>query len=323
MRKPTVAVFTTGGTISSVYSSDADTIDPELSGEDLISIIRPHLHETEIELVDMGIKPGPHIYPDFVLKMSKMIKDMLKKEYIVGVVVTQGTDTVDENSFLFSLLIDSKKPVVITGAMKSENELYVDAVGNLSGAIKIAQSIQSRGKGVLVYFDEMIYSACDVEKHHANRIDAFISPKGSLGGVYNGEIKYNRQPLQEKVYDPKTLNQKVGLVKVCTGMDDLFIRTCIENHYSGIVIEGFGAGNVPPTIVGSIKEAIAKGIIVIVVSRCFDGEALGVYNYVGGGAQLASMGVLSGKGLSGQKARLKLMVLLGSGFDKEEIKKNY
>ena len=100
-------------------------------------------------------------------------------------------------------------------------------------------------------------------------------------------------------------------------------RTCIENHYSGIVIEGFGAGNVPPTIVGSIKEAIAKGIIVIVVSRCFDGEALGVYNYVGGGAQLASMGVLSGKGLSGQKARLKLMVLLGSGFDKEEIKKNY
>jgi len=323
MIKAKVAVFTTGGTISSVYSSDTGTIDPELSGEDLISAIKPYINGADIELRDLGTMPGPHITPEFVLKLSGMIKDVLKKDDICGAVISQGTDSVDEVSYLLSLLIGSEKPVVITGAMKSGNELYVDAAGNLSGAIRIAQAPESKGKGVLVYFDETIHSARDVEKYHANRIDAFVSPKGSLGGMYNGRIIYDRKPIREEVYSPKILDQKVGLVKVCTGMEDLFIRTCMDRGYSGIVIEGFGAGNVPPVITDSIGEAIDRGIIVVIVSRCFDGEAVGVYNYKGGGAQLAEMGVLSGRDMSGQKARLRLMVLLGSGMDRGQIIKKY
>ena len=323
MTRSTVAVFTTGGTISSLYSADTGTIAPELSGEDLINGIRKHLGGTNVDLRDLQLRPGPHITPEFVLDLSAMIKKSLEKEQVAGAVIVQGTDSVDEVSYLLSLLIRSEKPVVITGAMKSGNELYVDAAGNLSGAIKIAQADQSRGKGVLVYFDETIHSARDAEKYHANRIDAFVSPKGALGGVYNGEIIYDRRPFIEDVYSPENLDQKVALIKVCTGMDDSFIRSCIDNDYKGIVIEGFGAGNVPPAIVESIEAAIGKGIIVVIVSRCFDGEAIAVYDYKGGGAQLASMGVISGRDLSGQKARLKLMVLLGSGLDADEIKRIY
>jgi L-asparaginase/archaeal Glu-tRNAGln amidotransferase subunit D len=319
----TIVLYTTGGTISSVYDADSGTIIPELTGEQLIEHIRPVLGDIDVELNDMEIRPGPHMTPKFVLELSKLIVEQLKRPEVSGAVVTQGTDSVDEVSYLMNLLVKSEKPVVITGAMKSENELYNDAIGNLTGAIRIANDKKSMNKGVLVYFDETIQSAHDVEKYHANRVDAFVSPKGPLGGVYHGEIIYNREPIEEPVYEPENLDQKVGLIKVCIGMDDLPVRVYMDNGYDGIVIEGFGAGNVPPTIADAVVEAMKMGIIIILVSRCFDGEAIQVYDYKGGGAQLGRAGVISGGYLSGQKARLKLMVLLGSGLSRSEIRESF
>ena len=139
----TIVLYTTGGTISSVYDADSGTIIPELTGEQLIEHIRPVLGDIDVELNDMEIRPGPHMTPKFVLELSKLIVEQLKRPEVSGAVVTQGTDSVDEVSYLLNLLVKSEKPVVITGAMKSENELYNDAIGNLTGAIRIANDKKS------------------------------------------------------------------------------------------------------------------------------------------------------------------------------------
>ncbi len=320
-----IALFTTGGTISSIYDPIKKVITPALSGEELLAFIRPHLSEgnIEVELFEKGINPGPHLTPEYGHSLSQEIKNVLSREEIYGAVIVQGTDSLDEMSYLTSLLVLSDKPVIFTGAMKSSKELYMDVMGNLIGAIEIAADKKSKGKGVLVYFDEGIHAARDVEKYHANKIDAFISPQGTLGQVLSGIIYYHHTPVKDFVFNPKTMNCKVGLIKVCTGMDDIFIRACIDNKYEGIVIEGFGAGNVPPTIYDAIQAAIAEGLIVVIVTRCHDGRAIPVYNYKGGGVSLDRLGVIWGGDLSGQKARIKLMVMLGSGLSKTSIKEEF
>lgn len=314
-----VALFTTGGTISSVYDPVKKTITPSIKGEDLLDLIAPYLINTEVVLHEVSMQPGPHLSPDFGWQLSKQIQQVLSDKKISGAVIVQGTDTLDEMSYLSHLLIKSEKPVIYTGSMKSSKELYMDAIGNLIGAIEIVGDESSRGKGVMVYVDETIHSARDVEKFHANKIDAFISPKGALGGYFNGEIVYNNRPVVESTYAPKHLNSKVALVKVCIGMEDFFIRACIDQGYEGIVLEGFGAGNVPPNLMPAIEETLKLGIYVVITSRCYDGRVTGSYNYVGGGADLKNKGVILGGDLSGQKARIKLMVLLGCGISKAEI----
>ena len=322
MNSKKVAVFTTGGTISSVFDEKSNKIRLSLSGEELINQIKPHFSDVEIQLHEFSKIPGPFFTPEMGVDLSRRITDELKNEDVCGAVIVQGTDTIDEMSYLNSLIISSSKPVVFTGAMKSGNEFYVDAKGNLIGSISVVSNEKSKNKGVLVYFDEAINSPRDVEKYHANKMGAFVSPKGALGEYLNGCITYHYEPIIDKSYTVDKLEEKVALIKVCTGMDDLLIRTCTDNNYKGIVLEGFGAGNVPPSICDAIKDAIDNNIVVVIVSRCFDGQAMGVYDYPGGGARLHEMGVISGKSLSGQKARIKLMVLLSISSDIEFIKNN-
>ncbi len=303
-----IVVFTTGGTISSKYENGK--IVPFHTGEQLLSHVSSHLTDLNVELVDKGITPGPHLTPQFGFSLANEIKTYLKREDICGAVVLQGTDSLDEMSYLHHLMLPCEKPVVFSGSMKSGNELYVDASGNLLGAIELASSDLSAGHGVMVYFDETIHSARDVEKHHANKMGAFVSPGGPLGGMYNGRIIFHHEPVRDALLHPQHMDAKVGLLKVCTGMEDIFIRSCIDNNYDGLVLEGFGAGNIPPVLMESLMDAIGAGMVVVIVSRCFDGRAMPVYQYKGGGAQLSEIGVVCGGNLSGQKARIKLMMLL-------------
>ena len=313
--KPRVAVFTTGGTIASRFDPAKRTITPALTGKELLSLM-PDFDAFDIELHEFCNMPSPYLTPDIGLRLAGKVEESLRDDEIDGAVVVQGTDTLEEIAYLFHLVLSTPKPVVFTGAMKSENQLYTDGTGNLVGAIRLAASGDARERGIMVYFNQYIHSARHVVKVHTNTTDSFRSPEcGPIGTVYDDYITFYTKPDRERCFQPKHLSERVELIKATCGMDDLLIKASINAGVSGIIIEGLGMGNLPPNVVGSVARAIEKQIPVVLVSRCLSGHSMNVYAYEGGAANLSEIGVIMGGNLTGQKARIKLMVLLSCSKD--------
>lgn len=320
---PKVGVFTIGGTISCVYDEENGSI-PTLSGEELIKEIESDLHGIKVELHDICCIPSSQLNATVGFELNKKIEKCLAKEDIDGAVVVQGTDSLDEMSYLQSILHEGEKPIVFTGAMKSHDEALRDAKGNLLNAIETAAAEESRGYGVLVLLNETIYSAYDVEKMNTTNVDAFSSPNGSLGVACYGEIKYYHRPIMEHTYHPDHIEENVVLLKAYVGMDDFLIKSCVEHNVKGIVIEAFGAGNLSGDMLECLQNTVKNGIPIVLVSRCIGGYVVPVYNYIGGGKMLMEeIGLINGGNLSGQKARMKLSVLVSMGYDIERIKKEF
>ncbi len=319
MTEKFIAVVTTGGTIMCEKQPDSDKVTPKMTGLELLDNIEGLTDRFNIKLVEHSNMPGSDLSPNTAFKLKETIVSLIDDPSIMGIVVTQGTDAMDEIPYLIHLTCRVKKPIVFTGAMKGANDLYSDAVGNVYGSILVASSREAIGKGVLVYFNETVFSASDVEKFNANRIDAFDSFRGPMGRVLNDRVTFFREPVEEPVYDVWEATDLVPIIKIYSGMTDLFVRTCIDKKVKAIVIEGYGSGNVPFDIEPAIREARSKGIIVAMSTRCFYGDAYGCYDYIGGGAQLSELGVIFGGGLSSQKTRLKLLVMLAAGRTVDEI----
>lgn len=321
-QKPLVVVFVTGGTIVSRFDAVSNTIAPLLSGEELISSIGDTAF-CDIELIEFCNMPGPHLTPQLGLALAKEVRAFLGRDEVSGAVIVQGTDTLEEMAYLFHLILDSSKPVVFTGAMKSLNEPYTDAQGNLLGALRLAACQEARSQGILVYFNQEILSARYVVKHNANNMDSFKAMgTGPTGVINNDTITFFHRLEQREHYEVAQLNADIQLVTATCGMSPLLIETCVANRVDGIVLEGFGAGNLPPNVLPSVSRAVAQGISVVMVTRCMEGFASGTYSYEGGGADLESLGVLFGGDLNGPKARMKLMVLCSINKAPSYIKKH-
>lgn len=310
-KKKRIALFVTGGTITCDYDSESDRIMPAKNGEQLVSSIPWASKVCDIKLIDFCSLPSPQLTPALGVELAARVQAELDSPDIDGAVVVQGTDTLEEMAYLLHLLIVSEKPVVFTGSMKSDHELYRDAPGNLCGALMVASSDLARGYGVLVYFDQEIHSARYVTKSNSNNISAFKSIQSGPIGLLNGEnLVLFFQPLATKKYPVPKLEKNVQLIKAFCGMDDLLVRSCIESGVDGLVIEGMGAGNLPICMMEAVQAAIQKNIPVVITTRCPTGVAIGTYAYPGGGAMLEEIGAIIGGELSGPKARIRLMVLL-------------
>lgn len=323
-----ISLFTTGGTISSKYNNETNCIMLASYDEELVNALpRKNI---AIELNKFSNMGSNQISADLGLELALAVNEALQKNDVDGVVVTIGTDTMEEIAYLVHLIVDSEKPVVFTGAMKSQNELYVDAMGNLAGAVKLAASESARNKGVLVYMNQDIHSALYVEKTHTYNMASFDSPKtGLLGSTFGDKVVFHYQPNCAKITkNAKKLNIKkivpnVVLIRTCWAMSNSILEACIDTNAAGIVLEGMGAGNVPPNLVDSIRKAIKKNIPVVLTSRCQKGMPVDVYGDKGGGANLSSMGVIMGGLLNGIKARVKLMVALSCYKEMDEIRKYF
>jgi L-asparaginase len=304
-----ILVMTTGGTILSVYDPERKSITPGLNGHDLVEPIVRNLPGVKLDVQDFVQKPGPHLTPQIALDIAEQLERM-KNQYD-GIVVIQGTDTVEEFAYMVSLITSSEKPIVFTGAMKSSNEYYADGLGNITASIQVACSPESWGRGVMVVFNENIFSPQDIVKMHTSSIDSFQAPDtGPVGRVVHGGVCFYHEKKQPIILK-KTIEPNVELLKVSIGSHPFLLDACIDEGIRGIVIEGLGAGNVPPEWVQSIENAINKKISVIVTSRCLQGSVNPMYDYVGGGISLERLGVIFAGHLSGPKAKIKLMLLLG------------
>lgn len=319
-----VAVVFNGGTISMKVDERLKAAVPSLTSEEILSMVTGIERFAKIESYTFSNLPSPQMSPKDMIELSLYIKNLLKRDDIDGVVVTHGTDSLEETAFLLDLTIKSSKSIVITGSMRSASELGYDGPANLSAAICTAISEGARNRGVLVCLNDEINCAHEVTKANSMSLNAFRSPSfGPIGIVDNNQVIFYRDSIKKEQILTDTIDDKVVLFKCVSGMDSSLIDYSLAAGVSGIVIEGMGRGNVPPNVVPGIKNAIEKNIPVVLVSRCYEGRVLDTYGYHGGGKELREMGVIFADNLPGQKARIKLMLALSVTKDTAIIKKMF
>ena len=315
-----IAIIFNGGTISMKIDEKIKAAVPSLSAEEIMSMIPGVEEYAEIEAYTFSSMPSPHMTLETMLKLSKFTTELVEREDIDGVVITHGTDTLEETAYLLDLTVKTKKPVVVTGAMRSGSELGYDGPFNLATSICTAISDEAVGRGVLVCFNGELNSASEVTKANSMALNAFRTPNfGPIGIVDNDNVIFYRDANHLEKYDVSEIKKQVALIKCVVDMDSSYIDYLIEKGCGGIVIEALGRGNVPPKMVEGIKKAIELDIPVVVVSRCFEGRVFESYGYEGGGKQLKDLGVIFGDTLPGQKARIKLILAINSGMNIHEV----
>jgi len=321
MANKKVAVIFTGGTISMKIDPRISAAIPALSSEEIMSMVTNIDKFADIEIVNFERIPGPHMTPQKMMELSKLVKELIQRTDIDGIVITHGTDTLEETAFLLDLNIFSDKPIVIAGAMRNGSELGYDGPSNLASAICTVISDQAKNKGVLIVMNNEVNASSEVTKTHTLSLDTFKSLEfGPLGIVDNDEVLFYRDIVKHHHIDTDHIEENVYLIKTYAGIDSTLIDFCVEKGAKGIVIEAMGRGNIPPMMVSGVKNAISKGVKIVLVSRCPMGRVLDSYGYEGGGKKLRELGVIFGGSLNGQKARIKLMLALSVTNDSEKIK---
>ncbi len=295
---------------------------PSLSGEEIMSMVTNIDKFAEIESINFSQLPGPHIDPLMMMKIRDEVLKIISRPDITGVIITHGTDTLEETAYLLDLTIQSEKPIIVIGAMRNSSELGYDGPSNLAAAVCTAISPEAKNKGVLVVMNNTVNAASEVTKTNTLSLDTFQSMEfGPLGIVDNDKLILRRDIIHRQHIPATSIVTDVSLIKCVAGMDSKMFRFCADSGSKGIVIEGMGRGNVPPAMLEGIQYALDKKVAVVLVSRCPTGRVLDTYGYEGGGRQLRQMGVLFGGSLPGQKARIKLMLALSITDDLNELRK--
>lgn len=308
-----VVVLTTGGTIST-RDVDGSGAKPFLRGEDLLREIPGLRGVADVEVSELSFIPGAHMTLDLMRQMSERAQVILARPDVDGLVVTHGTDTLEESAYLLHLTVSSEKPVVFTGAMRNSSQIGFDGYRNLYDAVRVAAHDGARGMGVLVVLNEEMHSARWVTKTNGQKEDTFKSPSaGPVGYIYGDGPRFFMR-LGPRTVLPPRLESKVDLIRLCVDCDDKFIRAAISSGSRGIVLEVFGGGRVSPPLLPAIDRALAAGITMAATTRCFTGNMWDMYGYEGAFRDLQRRGLLFAHDLPGHKARLKLMLALGNNL---------
>lgn len=316
-----VAIIFTGGTISMKIDPRIHAAIPALSSEEIISMVTNIEKFSDIEIINYANIPSPHITPIMMMEIANLVKETIARDDITGVIVTHGTDTLEETAYLLDLTIKTDKPIIVVGAMRNSSELGYDGSSNLSAALCTAISNRAKNRGVLVVMNNEVNAASEVTKTNTLSLDTFKSPEfGPLGIVDNDEVIFYRDISSHEHIDTDIIEEKVAIIKSVPGMESDIINFYIESGYKGIIVEALGRGNIPPAMVSGVKKAISKNIPVVLVSRCPTGRVLDTYGYEGGGKHLRELGVIFGGNLPGQKIRIKLMLTLGLTKDMSKIR---
>lgn len=295
-----------------------------LSGADILGMAPGLEREADLRVVDFARLPGPHMTPGRMMELAGVLRRELAGREVAGVVVTHGTDTLEETAFLLDLVLSSDKPVVLVGAMRNSSEPGWDGPANLRSAVRVAAAPEARGLGVVVVMNDLVIPGVEATKTHTESMDTFQGRDfGALGVVDKDRILVQRRRGARETIETDRLEERVEVIQLSAGSSGRLIGHAVEAGFRGLVIEGFGRGNVPVTAVDEVEAAARRGLPVVITSRCWRGRVLDTYAYRGGGKPLAQAGVISGGMLPAHKARIKLMLLLGMGADLATIRRSF
>jgi L-asparaginase len=313
-----LAIINTGGTIAS-RPDEHGLIKPDTQVNPLLDI--PGLEQFSIEQHQPFNLPGPHITLAHMQQLRFLIEEIAVQTD--GIVVTHGTDTLEETAFFLHLTLCTNTPVVLTGSMKHALEPSWDGPGNLWSAIQVATHHASRGRGALVVFSGDIYDARTVTKVHTTRPDAFggyPGPIGHVNAVGNlSLVHYFARPEPRTPLEPEHVKPKVEILTAYAGWQGEGLQAALERA-DGVVIAALGTGNLPPALTPMIAASQKP---IVICTRTHSGPILPVYGYEGGGKLLQEAGAIPASHLNAFKARILLIVLLAMNRTREEIHQHF
>ena len=320
MNRRKVHIIVLGGTIT-MAPQKAAGIAPSISGEDLVAAVPALSGVAEIEVVTPFLLPGASLSFAQMRQVDGMI-DQALSQGAYGVVIVQGTDTIDETAFLLDLTHRHAAPVIVTGAMRGAVAAGADGNANLLAAVTVAASPNARDLGALVVLNDEINAARFVAKLHTALPSAFGAPGfGPLGHVVEGKARIALRPTRIDIglSAPMPDAAQVAVVSTGLGDDGRMIAAAAASGFQGLVVEGMGAGHLPAALVPACEEA-AKAMPVILASRVAGGPIFtGTYGFPGSEIDLLGRGLIGAGYLSAHKARLLLALLLGAGRSRPAI----
>jgi len=325
-----IGILFTGGTISMKLDPSVGAAVPAFGPSEIVALVPGLTEVADIETEDFSRLPGPHVTPAEMWRLARRAAAWLDRPDIEGLVITHGTDTIEETAYLLDVVLTSDKPVVLVGAMRTMSDVGWDGPGNLLAAVRVAASPAAHGQGVVVVMDDHILPAREVRKIHTEASASFDTPEfGPLGQVDGHTVIFRRQMSARARWrdagaEPglrvSRLETHVDLLQMYTGMDGGLVEHLAERGARGIAVVAFGRGNVPPAVMPALRRTIDSGILVTVSSRCVAGRVSARYGYEGGGLQLTQIGAVLAGDLSGATARLLQMVVMGFAGNVTEAK---
>ncbi|MGQ0703195.1 MAG: asparaginase [Gemmatimonadales bacterium] len=309
-----IHLLATGGTIAMQRSSAAGGIVPALGGRELLARVGAWGPEP-VEVEDWERLPAVHRGPAELMALRERVGELVSAPNPpIGIVITHGTDTLEETAYLLARTLPGDIPIVVTGAMRTSSDPDWDGPRNLRDAIRVALARDARGRGAMVVFAGRILPGLGAVKLDTFSPEAFGVPHGTpLGAVEDGTVRFAVAPGR-----PGTplrishLNPRVALIPLVLG-DDGRLLELARPRFDGVVIEAFGRGNVPPGILPAVRQWLGEGKPVVLASRCPFGEVGGEYAFEGGGGLLLSLGVIPAGPRTASLARLELVLCLAAG----------
>ncbi len=291
------------------HDSQAGGAVPALTAADLTAVLPSGAPELVVE--EVCNLPSSHFTVDHLWRVRERVEAWSADPFVDGIVVTHGTDTLEETAYLLDLTVSGDTPMVLTGAMRTASDVGADGPANLWAAVRVAASSEARGLGALVVFNDEIHAARFVTKMDTLSPATFQSPGwGPLGRVEGDQVHIPFRLEREVVWCPR-LEERVALIKLAVGMGAEPLEDALARGVRGVVLEALGGGRIPPWWLPVIERAVAGGVVVLIASRCPSGRVWDAYGYPGSHRTLKEMGCLFSPHLNGPKARIWLMVMLG------------
>lgn len=309
-----IHLLATGGTIAMQRSSAAGGNVPALDAAGLLDLVS-ELDRATIRVEDWERLPAVHRGPAGLWALRQRVAELVADPAeLDGLVITHGTDTLEETAYLLARTVPPVVPIVVTGAMRTSSDAEWDGPRNLRDSCAVAAHPDSRGRGSLVVFAGRILDGRDAVKLDALAPDAFGTPHAQpLGSVENGAVRYARGPGPARGrLAPRDLAPRVTIIPLLLG-DDGTLLELARPHFDGVVLEAFGRGNAPPGILPAVRRWLADGKPVVLATRCPYGEVGPEYAFEGSGGQLLGLGVAAAGLLTPSLARLELVLSLAAG----------
>jgi L-asparaginase len=309
-----IHILFTGGTISMQRDADAGGNVPAHDGEALVRMAPGIERIAPFRIEDWARMPACHFDQDRLWALRERVRELMESDEVSGIVITHGTDILEETAYLLDRTLDRRVPVAITGAMRTSSDEEWDGPRNLRDAVAVAASRSSVGRGAMVVFAGQIFAGRTAAKSHATGLEAFTAPHaGPIGKVTEGAVRFAVAPeATVSPIRPGALAARVAHVPMVVGDDGSLLDLARTGH-DGVVVEAYGSGNVPPGAVPAIGRWLAEGKPVVLASRCWWGQVTPVYAFEGGGALTTAMGAIPAGPRTPAQARMELTIALSAG----------
>lgn len=320
----TVVLVATGGTIAMKIDPESQAPCPVFNGDELLAL-RPEIAQmAHLEVLNLFNIPSEHMSPTHWRKLHDAVAKAVARPEVAGVIVSHGTDTMEESAWFLDLTLDTSKPVVLVGAQRNASESDFDGPRNLVNAVRICLSPEALDKGVVICLNDQINAAREASKTSTSEVATFKSGDfGFLGQVDPDAVRFYRSPARRQHIPLQDYPlPRVDIVASYAGADGALIDAAIQAGARGVVLAALGCGNIPLPQFDALKQAISHTTIVI-ASRVPNGRVFPLYGYPGGGQSLAEAGAVYADNLSPQHARVLLMLALQNNMDNAQIQRAF